>query len=321
MNPTARMWPAALVVLLAGAPEAKAQDCRIHVVVTVDWEGMSLKTKNLQAMEGFRRNHPDVPLTHFLNAAYYTKPNVQSGEVTQMIKQVLRPMDEVGLHIHGWKSLFESAGVKYKQTPTFWGGVAKASGHDQGHEVPISAYTPAELRKVIAYSCNTLVGAGFARPSSFRAGGWYATPSVMSALRQEGFKVDHSAVPYAFLDEVQGTPLFKDARKLWSDTTSLSQPYAFSTRYGRMTQVPDNGALADYMTSEEMLQVFRDNVNEFKKNPARSRVVSIGFHQESADEYLSRVDSAIQAIRAEAQSKGVRINFVTGMNALKALNL
>ncbi len=321
MKKSAALWLTALAVLLAGAPEAKAQDAAINIVVTVDWEGDFLEDYNLRTMENFRRTHSDVPMVHFLNAAYFTKPDANFSATARQIKRVIRPMDEIGLHIHGWKTLFESAGVTFKKSPTFWGGTAEYSDYDYGQDVPISTYSTSELRRVIAFSCNTLEDAGFARPVSFRAGGWYAASNVMSALQNEGFEVEHSAVPAIFLDEVKGTPLYDNARRLWSGTTSLSQPYTFRAGYGRMTQIPNNGALADYMTGDEMLRVFKENVTEFKKNPSKSRVLSIGFHQESAGEFLSRVSNAIYSIKREAKSKGVKINFVTGAKALQDMNL
>lgn len=317
MKKTTPFWLSALSVLLVGAPHAKAQDGCINIVVTVDWEGDSLDNYNLRAMENFRRNHPDVPLVHFLNAAYFTKTDSNFNTTTREIKRVIRPMDEIGLHIHGWKTLFESAGVNFKKTPTFWGGTAEYSDYDYGQDVPISAYSTSELRRVIAFSCNVLEDAGFSRPISFRAGGWYAASNVMSALQNEGFEYEHSAVSYRFLDELQGTPLLDSAKRLWSTITPLSQPYTFRAGYGRMTQIPDNGALADYVTSDEMLTVFKDNLREFKKNPSQNRVVSIGFHQESAGQYVSRVSNAINNIKREASRNNVKINFVTGIKAMQ----
>ncbi len=36
------------------------------LVATVDWEGMTLKDKNLKALQKFNEEHPEVPLTHFI---------------------------------------------------------------------------------------------------------------------------------------------------------------------------------------------------------------------------------------------------------------
>jgi len=46
---------------------------KIVVVVSVDWEGRSLLAENLELIAAFRQRHPDVPIQHFLNPAYYTR--------------------------------------------------------------------------------------------------------------------------------------------------------------------------------------------------------------------------------------------------------
>lgn len=42
---------------------------RVRIVISVDWEGRDLAAANRRAFAAFPRAHPDVPLTHFLNAA------------------------------------------------------------------------------------------------------------------------------------------------------------------------------------------------------------------------------------------------------------
>ena len=80
--------------------------------MSVDWEGRSLLPENLRLMADFRRKHPDVPMQHFLNAAYYTRPDIDAPSTTQLIREVLLPADEHGLHLHAWRSLLAVAGVE-----------------------------------------------------------------------------------------------------------------------------------------------------------------------------------------------------------------
>jgi hypothetical protein len=111
------------------------------LVVTVDWEGLNLSDDNLAAMRALRERFPEIPLVQFLNAAYFTKPDADADAVQARIASVLRDGDELGLHIHGWKRLFEAAGVSYRPSPTFRGPdeSGPACDYDCGHAVPISA--------------------------------------------------------------------------------------------------------------------------------------------------------------------------------------
>lgn len=224
----------------------------IAVLVSVDWEGFTLKANDLAAMEQFRRQNKEIPFVHFLNAAYYTKFNADPPAVTAAIKRVLLPIDELGLHIHGWRSLFEAAGVKYRNTPRYdnlvW-PVTEDRTVDVGETVQISAYSQAELERVIAFSVTTLEAHGFGRAKSFRAGAWLATAPVLQALVAEHFVYDHSAIPAILLDEgIVGRDwrLPEVLPSVWPDTTIRTQPYTITTSNGHIIEIPDNGALADW---------------------------------------------------------------------------
>lgn len=282
----------------------------IQLVVTVDWEGSDLKEENLRAMEGFHQKFPDVKLVQFLNAAYYTKPGAVPAKVTAQIQRGLGAKDEHGLHIHGWKRLFEASGATFLSTPNFWGTseLSDSCSFDCGHEVPLNAYSSAELQKVVRFSVKTLSSQGFGTAQSFRCGGWMAADSVMSALRAEGFRYEHSAVPAKFLQGEIGTlPLWRWVDALWDGTTELSQPSKLQGPAEGLTEIADNGALADYVTADEMVGVYEANQRAFLANRTKSRVVSIGFHQETAARYLVRVEEALTRIYASAKAANVPV--------------
>lgn len=287
---------------------------KVQIVVSVDWEGRELATTNLDAMKAFRTANPDVPLVQFLNAAYFFKPGADPKTTSAKMASVLRPSDELGLHIHGWKRLFEASGVTFRSSSTFWGtpiDLASCS-FDCGHEVPISLYNTAELQRVMRTSKTTLAANGFPLAKSFRAGGWMASPSVREALTAEGFTVDSSAANVPFLaDELVGLPVVGWLRNLWGSIGTTSQPYTISTRAGALKEIPDNGALADYVTSAEMVSVFQAHKARWKSAPTRNTVMSIGFHQETAKNYLPRVTSAIREINRIAAAEKIPVAFVT----------
>jgi hypothetical protein len=280
----------------------------ILLMVTVDWEGRDLRHENLEAMQQLRERF-DVPLVQFLNAAYFTKPGADAEQVRTQIAGTLREHDELGLHIHGWKSLFEASGVTFRNSPTFWGTSVPSyqCGHDCGHDVPISAYDREELRDVIRFSIDTLDDNGFGRAVSFRAGGWMAASHVREALFDEGMLIDSSAVPADFLEgEIGHLPLHDWVTALWEGTDASSQPYPLDG----LTEVPDNGALADYVTADEMLSVYEQAKEQLAADPERDVLVNIGFHQETAAEYLPRISDALERMLDEP------IVLVTGSSLL-----
>lgn len=275
---------------------------RVRVAVSVDWEGSDLEPENLDAMERFHAELPDVPLTHFLNAAYFTKTGADPARVAASIRRGLAAGDETGLHVHGWRSLMVAAGVRFRTHPTFWGDryPLQPEGSDLGHEVELAAYETDELRAVVSRSRAILADAGFPLSASFRAGGWIAPPHVLHAVRAEGFLVDSSATDMRWHDELAGYALRGRIGEVWPDVTEDSAPFFIETPAGAILEMPDTGALADYVTADEMASHLRRAIARLRADPGRDVFRHIGFHQETAARYARRVAEAIRRIRAES---------------------
>lgn len=298
----------------AEAPDADAGELALELMVSVDWEGRELSEANLAAFEAFRARFPDVPLTQFLNAAYYTKPGADAADVTKRVERALRPGDEHGLHVHGWKRLVERAGVTFRDEPTFWGG-GRGVGDctfDCGHEVPMSAYTTAELRSLFKFSLDELERHGFTRPTSFRTGGWMARPNVREALVAEGIVRDGSAVQTALLREEIGTlPLYTWLTELWPDVGPASQPYVLDTPAGPLLEIPDNGGLADYTPEPDIVATYEACLAAKRAAPSEPVAINVGFHQETAARFLPRLAAGLDLVRERAKADGVRLEAVT----------
>jgi hypothetical protein len=284
----------------------------LQLVISVDWEGMQISESNLAVMESFRDDFPEVPITHFLNAAYFTKPDADGAQIVEQTRRVLRDHDELGLHIHGWQSLFEASGVTFRTTPTFWGSVSGCE-YDCGHQVAISAYSTEELRRVIAFSLDELESHGFGRATSFRSGGWMGRANVLEALAAEGIERDNSAVATVFFDDEawQVENLYAWLTELWAGITRTSQPYRVTTPAGEILEIPDNGALADYVTGDEMLEVYQACLAYKRAHPQEHVTLNFGFHHETAQSYVGRVEDGLRKIYAAAEADGVRIEAVT----------
>lgn len=299
-------------VLSSGREQLRVSRRRIGAVrlaISVDWEGRELDAKNLAAIERFRTRFPEVPLTHFLNAAYFTKGGAESGgdaAIAARIKRALRPQDELGLHLHGWRSLIEAAGVEFQQAPSFWGAgkPLKPVGGDEGHEVEIAAYSAVELERILTFSKETLrKRGGFEIGGSFRAGGWVAPPHVLEGVAAAGFGVDTSAVPPSWHEELSGLALRGRIQQLWGQVRPTTQPYRVQTPKGVVIEMPDTGALADYVTAREMTTHVREALARQRLRPDGEIYVHLGFHLETAARYLPRLAQALTRLRTDADPR------------------
>jgi len=281
--------------LCAGYQEATQSESRkVVVTISVDWEGMHLNERNLQAFEKFRERFPEIPLTHFLNAAYYLREE-SSESVTKKIRRVVKDRDETALHIHCWKSLVEKSGVKYKAGPTFWSEerlARKNANGDEGHEVEMAAYSAEEVEKMAKTAREILEKNGFEITNSFRAAGWVASKDVLKGIRAAGFTVDSSATDRSWHeDEIGKFKIYERMGELWPKVTQHSQPYTIQTESGTIVEMPDTAALADYITADEMDIHIKEVLD--KSTDETIRFVHIGFHQETSARYLSRIEKCL----------------------------
>lgn len=295
----------------------------IVVVVSVDWEGMSLLPNNLDAMREFRNNHPDVPMQQFLNAAYYLQEDESPKKITQKINSVLIPEDEHGLHLHAWSSLQQQAGIDIRHSPTFFHpeSLAEYGVLDAGYGVPLEAFAVDELTCMLEESVRLLTRYGFKSPSSFRAGGWQAGPNVFTALSSCGFTLDCSCANTEITKRTPSDSLRNMLLDLWPSSNALSQPYQITTPKGALWELPNNGALADFISADEMMAIFTELLAHRNNSSSAPVYFSIGFHQESAFAYLDRIDQVVRNIKEIATDENIPLIFTADpIKSILAIN-
>lgn len=296
-----------LVALLCAMP-VSAQDnslpqSTITLYVTVDWEGLSLDDENLEAIREFRRKHPHIAMLHLLNPVYFLQPGIDTAGTAAKIRSTLLPGDEHGLHLHGWKSLVERCGLPYRSEPSFSGTPEVCDSGDCGYSVSLEyAYSEYELATLVGCSAGLLVQQGFNRPRSFRAGGWQLGPKLAAALLNNGFVFDSSrTVPQLVANRWGETSnLMQMVKVLHADGAILDQPYELLPG---LMEYPNNASLADYTSTDQLVEIFKTLVANGKT------VMVLGFHQESAFNYLNRLADAIPLMQQEADTAGVRLEW------------
>lgn len=294
-----------LALNTAHAENTTSNPQTIRVYVTVDWEGVSLEQENIETMQKFRQQFPHIPMLQLLNPVYFLRDAEHAPQTAEIVRSTFLPQDTQGLHVHAWKSLVKYCGVPYQHAPSFANINEACTEGDCGSSVSLEyAYSQADLTKLIACSSDIQVANGFSKPVHFRAGGWQLGPKLMGALLANGFTWDSSVTDPDLLTSQwhEQSGMVKMLRQLHSTSTPLDQPYAVNAQ---LTEYPNNAGLADYTSTKQIVEMFKTLLTEQKS------VMVLGFHQETATDYLHRLESAIPQMEALAKAHNVKIEWVS----------
>lgn len=277
----------------------------MQLYVTVDWEGQSLLDENIMAMQQFRQKFPHIPMLQLINPAYFVKSHGNEQRLTKIIQSTFLPADTQGLHVHPWKSLMQYCGIQYQHQFSFADIDENCKTGDCGYTVSLEfAYTEAELTKLVGCSNQILVENGFHRPVHFRAGGWQLGPKLIAALEANHFIWDSSIINADLLTTRwhEQSAIVQMLKQLHPDATPLDQPYALTET---IFEYPNNAALADYTTSKQILTLFN------KLIAANKKVMVLGFHQETASDFLIHLEEAIPQMEAIAEANNIELKWLS----------
>lgn len=276
----------------------------LYLVVTNDWDDPDNSDSSLEQQERLRMFHPELRMTHFVGPYTYTAPTV-TAERRQLLTDWVLGMreahgDEIGLHIHPYCNFIDTTGVACRSEPS----TVYAGGDETGYTVMCSAYSDQEFTDILLAADALFQEHGLGKPTSFRAGGWTAELGTLRALAAAGYLADASANNWARMEEWQGQQngvLYEWNREHWASIGDTSQPYypsdsdilAGGEPSLPVLEVPDNGILVDYVTGEEMIEIF--DANWDRQSPlAQPLVYSIGYHPPNfVSEYRVRITEAL----------------------------
>ena len=300
-----RIWTLALALAIAGCSSSSSSSSprkgRLVVALTIDWEGAYLSLEGLDALDELRAAVADAPLTHFVSAAYFTKPT-PDPELATTIAEAVRPGDELAVHLHAWKSLAVASDLTPKLAPSFLSGtheVLEFEDGDVGFDTDLDAYDVTELRALLRTSRRLLGQLRLPVSSSFRAGGYLGTPKVLQAIHDEGFTVDSSATDHRQLDE-RADALPARIKAIWPAVEATTQPFMIRARSGELLEMPI-AAFADYTTADEIIGVVEAAHARLAAQPTRDVFVVLGFHLETAADFAGRLREALTTLRARPE--------------------
>ena len=291
----------AALSLVACTSSAAPKKSHVVVAVTIDWEGAYLADESMGALAEVEQHLPDVPLTHYVSAAYFTKSNADA-QVGPRIAGAIRPGDELAVHLHGWASLARAAKVTPKLSPSFISGTEKLleiEGDDAGFDVDLDVYTVPELRALLRTSRQLLEKTGKPVTSDFRAGGYLGTPKMREAIREEGYAIDSSATEHHQLVGDTGE-LANRVEEVWPKVAPGTQPFLVDApdADGPMLEMPI-AAVADYASVSRMVQAIEAAHARLAQDPQHDVFVVLAFHQETSPDYGSHIVDVITQVRAK----------------------
>ncbi|MEO8706183.1 MAG: hypothetical protein ABI867_39500, partial [Kofleriaceae bacterium] len=287
----------------------------LYIAVSNDWDNADNGDPMLERQERLHARHPELVITHFVGPYTFTDPTVSTARRQFLVNWVTTLArehgDEIGLHVHPWCNFVTAAGVTCRTSPSF----AYATGDSTGYTVMLGSYTEAELEKLFRRATELFEANGLPAPTSFRAGGWTAELHVLKALVTAGHVADSSGCNWARIEEWEhhaGAELFPWNREHWGPIDETSQPYYPSTTDILATtgprlsilEVPDNGALVDYVSGAEMIDMFHANWVDGRAL-AEPHVYAIGYHPPNFSEaYFDRIDQALTEIDRHVAGAG-----------------
>jgi hypothetical protein len=306
----------------------------VVVMATVDWEGDTLEAGDLQAMERLnselllfaKKIGQPIPLTHFICPAYFTRIDAKNTdgrkqEAAKIMKSgAIREGDEIGVHVHCWKSLALEAGIPLKafqETPVglvqklpdmFWEGKFIL---DLGYMVPLGIYEQVNVERFLDKSKALLQE--YLRVevplTSFRCGMWVTCDVVFELLAKTGFVNDASAVPFNYIktavEEGFGNHDNIDHwnMAIWGKEKSTGEPFTSNTlslaKYPKgilggldseisppeivngILELPDTTMLIPW-TNQALMCAHIDRAFKLAETSPQNIYTTIGFHQEHA---------------------------------------
>ena len=190
----------------------------VYVVWTLDFEGDAASDVALGNTAAIADRF-GIPMTIMWNPRVWTTTEVTSERAAAMLAWTNTRganADEVGLHIHAWTDFVRAAGVTPRTAPNW-------AGRSDGYDVPLTAFTEAETRKLIDAAVSLMTSHGLPSPRTFRAGGLFANAANLRAIAAAGFTVDTSATPAGPFGSLQlPWTLAKDAQPYHPSATDAN---------------------------------------------------------------------------------------------------
>ncbi|MBC7661507.1 MAG: hypothetical protein H7249_17560 [Chitinophagaceae bacterium] len=276
-------------------PILSAADLNAYLVVR--WEGSALEEPNLEALDAIHKKYPDAPMIHLINPTYF-QDNALTTTNLEKIKKRIGPSDEVGLYLVPSANLLKAAGVIAIHKPTFWGYSDELCTTDCGLQISPTVYSRTEVAKLFVTANRFLKEAGFNAPKTYAVHGWMAPAGLAEIAEGLDFTSDLTAIDVSLVKEqIREYPL---ANWLKSSPAPLSK--------GALKAYVQGGGIMEFNSDSEVLKRFDQF---FAKDHERQALFVMSLSQENAYMTRSRLEHAIDGMKAKAAAGGDNLVFST----------
>jgi hypothetical protein len=276
--------------------------------VVVAWEGEATQQADVDALKRLRAELSGVRWIHMVDPASFLRGDTSQAKA--YVREATTGEDIFGIHLAGWKSLMDKAGVPFRAKPTFFGNViAKEDcAVDCGREVPLSAYSQDELRRFLGSAVAVYRSGTGHDPESFLVAGHVATRAVVLPAREMGLEHDFSGVvPAQMAEALSGYPLSHWVKSAWPSARA-DRPVFFEMLNGRrLTRYVVNGGQVDWASSETLAEQAWAVVADARARRASECVVIWMLHEATAAKYAPRLLKAMSLFRGRLAAAGVTI--------------
>lgn len=257
----------------------------LYFIMTTDWDFPEPGQVSLDYHDQLRTEHPELVYTHFIGPYTFTSPELTEARKAELAAWAIERRDqhddEIGLHIHPWCHFVEAAGLACNTTLS-----TVYQTDTTGYTIKLEAYGQEGFETLLDKADEIFIARGMGKPVTFRAGGWTAVIETLKALANKGYIADTSANNWARMEEWrnQGN-LYTWNMENWSMIGDTSQPYYPNTTDKQSSapptvpilEVPDNAIMVDYVTVQEMKDIFTANWPAAAPLSA-PRTFMMGFH-------------------------------------------
>lgn len=242
----------------------------LYFQFTTDWDFSDPSQETLDWQDQLNDRHPGVQITNFVGPYTFTDPEISDTREQELVDWLKAQRDEHGdeiaLHIHPYCNFVEYAGLTCNTDDS-----TVYATDATGYTVTCESYGYDNFKTLLEAADGLFEERGLGKPTTFRAGGWTATIETLRALADTGYVADTSANNWARMEEWQrpfdSSTLYEWNMEHWAPIGDTSQPYYPNTADVlspdaptlAILEVPDNAIMVDYVTVEEMVEIFHAN--------------------------------------------------------------